>query len=79
MAFPTTRDELNQVISEQIMAAFSEKKIAIIDKLEAFFPVWDRLYAGYTDFTTEFSNLKSELEALRAKLNEAMPHDEASK
>ena len=73
MAFPTTRDELNQVISEQIRASFSEKKIADIDKLEAFFPVWDRLYSGYTEFTTEFSNLKSELEVLKAKLNEAMP------
>ena len=73
MAFPTTRDELNQVISEQIRASFSEKKIADIDKLEAFFPVWDRLYSGYTEFTIEFSNLKSELEVLRAKLNEAMP------
>ena len=73
MAFPTTREELNQVIEEQIKASFSEKKIADIGKLEEFFPIWDRLYSGYTEFTTEFSNLKSELEALRAKLNEAMP------
>ena len=73
MAFPTTRDELNQVISEQIRAAFSEKKISDIDKLEAFFPVWDRLYSGYTEFTAEFSNLKVELETIRAQLKEAMP------
>jgi hypothetical protein len=66
MVFPTTRDELNHMISEQIRAAFSEKKISDIDKLEAFFPIWDRLYSGYTEFTTEFSNLKLELETIRA-------------
>ena len=58
MAFPTTTDELNLVIAEQVRAAFPEKQIEDIGKLADFFPAWNRLYAGYTEFTTEFSNLK---------------------
>ena len=73
MAFPTTRDELNLVIAEQVRAAFPEKQIEDIGKLAGFFPVWDRLYAGYTEFTTEFSNLKVELETIRSQLNATMP------
>ena len=73
MAFPTTRDELNLVIAEQVRAAFPEKQIEDIGKLADFFPAWNRLYAGYTEFTTEFTTLKADLEAIRAKLNETMP------
>ena len=73
MAFPTTREQLNQVIAEQLHVAFPDKQIEDIGKLAEFFPIWDRLYMGYTEFTTEFSNLRSELEVIRAKLNDTMP------
>ena len=66
MALPTTRDELNQVITEQIRVAFPDQQISDINKLAQFFP-------GYNAFTAEFVALKTELETIRAQLNEALP------
>jgi hypothetical protein len=46
MALPTTRDEMNQVITEQIRVAFPDQQISDINKLAQFFP-------GYNAFTAE--------------------------
>ena len=73
MALPTTREELNQVITELIRVRIPDQQVSDIGKLESFFPIWDRLYSGYNEFTAEFVALKTELETIRAQLNEAMP------
>ena len=73
MAFPTTRDELNQVITELIRVRIPDKEVGDIGKLETFFPIWDRFFAGYNEFTAEFVALKTELETIRGQLSEAFP------
>ena len=61
MALPTSRDELNQVINEQIQAAFPD-----IVKLQEFFP-------GHHEFTAQFIAVQKELATVKSQLEGALP------